>query len=146
MFETHETARVNIPVGLVEPDESVWGYVYTRLNTHWFHIVARSTHEEDGYRELRNFFMAHPEGIQTLKDSPHWEIAEISLVSPTHMNGTNHWAMEPLAQILRGKESKLEHEQFGYVFVLRNGQRYTVSLSNCEDDLSDKTSIYVLDR
>ena len=142
VFKTHETAKVNIPVGLIDPDESVWNYVFTRLNTHWFPVVTRSTHEEDGYRELRNFFMAHPEKIQVLKDSRHWEIAEVSLVSPAHMNGSDHWQMEPLIEIIKGQESTLEHEQYGYVFVLKNGNRYIRSLNRNESELRDLYSIY----
>lgn len=145
MFETHETARVSLPCQLAESGEYVWKYVYTRLYVPWFHVVAKSTRDAEGYLESRNLFLAHIKDLLAVSVSPAWTIQEMTLVSPAHMNGKGRWMMEPLAQILKGRESTLENEQYGHVFVLENGERYVWSFSNREEDLADLKSIYEAD-
>ena len=145
MFETHETARVNLPSEFAGNGEFAWEYVYSRLHMHWFHVVAKSTHDTEGYQELRNLFLVHIEDLVTVSASSAWAIQEVQLVSPAHMNGKNRWMMEPLAQILKGRESKLENEQYGHVFVLENGERYVWAFGNREQDLTDLISIYDTD-
>lgn len=145
MFETHEAARVDVPAGLADEGEYVWEFIYSRLHMHWFHVVAENTHEVDGYRELRIFYFIRVEDLLAITESPDWEVTEADLMSPGHMNGTGRWAMDPLVKILKGRESRMEHEQYGYVFVLENGERYAWSFSNCEEDLTDLKSIYEAD-
>ena len=143
MFETHETARMEIHSALEGPGGSVWDYVYTRLHMHWFHVVAQGKRDADGYRELRNFFLPQIEGLLAVEESANWEITEASLVTPAHMNGSGHWKMEVLNEVLRGREPGLDHEQYAYVFVLCEGGRYTSSLiGSCATDLIDLTAIY----
>ncbi|MCP5016330.1 MAG: hypothetical protein GY938_13815 [Ketobacter sp.] len=142
MFETHESARLAIPVGFADHGEYVWGYAYTRLFMHWFHAVVRSKYEHNEYQESRNLLLTQADDIVTLNKSDEWEIKEVSLVSPGHMNKSSHWQMGLLDEILVGRESQLDHEQYGYIFVLNDGQRYIVSLNKSEDELIDIASIY----
>jgi len=142
MFETLEAARVKVPFELAEPDEYVWEFVYTRLHMHWFHVTAKRKREIDGYQEVRNFFFVHIEDLLVISESSNWTIVEVCFVSPAHMNGTDHWTMKPLTQILKGREAKLENIQYGYVFVMQNGKRYVDSFKNCEEDLIDIVCIY----
>lgn len=141
MFETHESARLVVPTGFAAPGEYVWGYAYTRIFLHWFHIVAKSQNENDEFPEYRNLYLSQIADLITINESPDWEIKEVSLVSPGHMNNTGHWQMNLLNDILKGRESKLDHEQYGYIFVLSNGNRYVNSLNNSEDDLIEMVSV-----
>ena len=142
MFETFETAKQDIPAGFGDPGEYLWDYVYTRLNLHWFHVAAKTREDEEGYHAIRIFFLSHIDDLRSLLNSSDWDITEVSLVSPAHMNGANHWKMELLSEVLVGRESKMEHEQYGLVFVLANENRYVSSFSNQESDLKDLKSVY----
>lgn len=142
MFETNELAKIEIPTTLSSPGEHVWGYVYSRLNLYWLHIVARSRFEEDGFQELRIFFVSQVDDLIAINQSFKWEIKEVSLVSPSHMNKSGHWKMDLLDEILVDNESLIEHEQYGYVFVLSNGQRYADSINSSENEHIELISVY----
>ncbi|MCP3849852.1 MAG: hypothetical protein GY694_06390 [Gammaproteobacteria bacterium] len=109
---------------------------------HWFHVVVKSKYEHDEYQESRNLFITQADDLVTLNKSDEWEIKEVSLVSPGHMNKSSHWQMGLLDEILVGREPNLNHEQYGYIFVLNDGQRYIVSLNKSEGELIDIAPIY----
>lgn len=142
MFETHESAKLEVPTGMAAPGEYVWGFAYSRLFMHWFHVVAKSQFEDDEIEELRNLYLTQIDDLITLAESDEWEIREVSLVSPGHMNNSGHWQMDLLEEILIGRESTIDHEQYGYVFVLDNGQRYLHSFNKIEDELIEMKTLY----
>ncbi|MET0061096.1 MAG: hypothetical protein ABW176_02270 [Candidatus Thiodiazotropha endolucinida] len=131
-----------MPRSLADHGDYVWSLAFKQLNLHWLHVASRNRHEEDGYRELRNLFLAHVEDLQAVQASPVWEITEVGLITPSHISESEHWSMEQLKQILLGIESDIEHEQHGYMFVLTDDTRFVVSCRNQEDDLVDVVSVY----
>lgn len=64
-------------------------------------------------------------------------IREAYLVSPSHINQSTHWKMEPLKGIWMGYEPERMH-QIAYLYELLDGSRYVFSeLSTSEVDLVD---------
>lgn len=142
MFETHESAQVEVPFPLCDPGVSLWDYAYTRLNMEWFHVVCKATEDDDGYHPVRNFFLTQAEHIHEFGQSPDWEILEVQIVSPSHINASGHWDMEMVDSILRGVDSAAGTGQYGYIFVVQGGRRYVSSLTNEENDLVELEQLY----
>ncbi len=107
MFETHESAKINIPLGFADPGVYAWGYAYSRLSLHWFHVVALSQIEGEELNEYRNLYLTQLDDLITLNESNEWEVKEVSLVSPGYFNNSGHWQMDLLEEILIGRESKM---------------------------------------
>ena len=141
MFETHESAREEVFTLLNPTREHAWAYVYTRIHMHWFHVCTRSRTAEDGYRESRNIFLYNVIDLLTLMASKEWEVEEVSLVSPAYMNKSGHWQMDQLKSIVVGRESQVDHEQYGYIFILDSGKRYVSSIDGDEVNLTDLVSV-----
>ncbi len=137
MFETHDSAELPIPPGLGDPGIRMWSYVVCRLFVPWIHVVRRVNHEEDGepYALHETLFLTHVEQLLQLQGDPEVKIVTIDLVSPGHLNGSDRWKLEPLAEIWEGIEPGTD-VQMAHVYVLKNGARYLDSgLASSESEL-----------
>ena len=77
------------------------------------------------------------------RSDPNYEVIEVSLVSPGHVNKTNQWKMEALEKVRIGQEPDLDHEQEAIIFVLKNGRKYVDSgLGTPINKLVDITTVY----
>lgn len=143
MFETHESGKINIPFSLKEKDEYAWRYVYSFLHSYWFYVVKKPKYLVDGEQPSRIIFLSYLQDLKDLIATSDWILQEVQLVSPPSMNRTNNWKMEIIKEILEGRESREEYEQYGNIFVMENGYRYINSVNNIESELVNLEKIYV---
>mgnify|MGYP006303292011 FL=1 len=141
MFETQEGARID---SRHFPDRDVdihtWSDVMTRSDRYWLHVAGAL--DIDGDKEVVNFFLWRPDDLVPIAAAPGYSISEVGLVSPPAMNRTRHWAMTPLWQVLRGKESGCASDRYGYIFVVEPLLWYTVSPSGGDVQLIDMEVLY----
>lgn len=149
MFETNDSAEISVPSAFSEPGMRVWTHVKYTLHMPWFHVVCRFRYEdnEEEYALHQMMFFTRVEQLlQLQQERPQIQMVEIDLVSPGHMNGTDRWKLEPLAEIWEGTEPEAEN-QLAYVYVLEDGTRYFYSgLCHHENELRNLRRILKLGR
>lgn len=151
MFETHDEAEVPIPPVFGDPGLRMWSYVKCRLHVPWFHVVCRFTYEDKADEEahaLREMmFLTQVEQLLQLQEGgPRIQIEEIDLMTPGHMNGTDRWKLEPLAEVWEGIEPETDGQRT-LVYVLDNGTRYVDSaLDTPESELIDKHRVVQMNK
>ena len=145
MFETHDGAEIPVPPVFGEPGLRLWSYVRSRLHVPWLHVVYSLSYEEEGERySLREMmFLTQVGQLQQLQETGA-QIVAIDLMSPGHLNGTDGWKLEALAEIWEGAVPKTEG-QVAQVYVLKNGTRYVDSaLDTPESELLNKRCVWQL--
>lgn len=142
MFETHESAKINFPLGLEEKDQYAWRYTYARIHVYWFYVEKKLKTQSDEDIDSRIIFLSYLQDLKDLIATNDWILQEVHLVSPPYMNGTSTWKMELIKEILEGRESLEEHEQYGNIFVMENGNRYVSSINNNESELVNLKKIF----
>ena len=142
MFETLDHAEVTIPLGFAGAGERLWQFVTLRIHVCWFFVVY-STVTEDNLRVSRNIFLTHVDDLVDLTTVPDIKIVEVHLVSPKHINKKGEWKMERVEKIWIGQEPDIDHEQYTYVYALKNGSRYMdSSLCRNEEKLKNKRIVF----
>ena len=111
-----------------------------RLHTPWFYITYTIKYEDDS--ELRHILLvSQVNDLKQFKNDKDTHIDSVYLVSPSHLNKSPHWQMEPIQKILVGLEP--ECDQYRYIFILQNGNRYFDSgLCNKESELRSLTTLF----
>lgn len=104
MFRTQDADLIGIP-GMFGDGVSQWHSVSRLLKTHWYHLTVRAV--ENG-RSTELAFMV--EGEQKLQhmlvaQDEHAFITDIQVVTPSYMNSSGIWSMEPLAKVTVGMDS-----------------------------------------
>ena len=137
MFETYKEAELEAPKLILDTRNQAWDYIFRRSHSCWFHVVAQRINKNSAYIS-RIFYFDNLEHLQALKLDYSVKIAELSLVSPGHINGTDNWNMDLLEKIIVGFEPNTEHEQTALIFHLKNGNKYIDSaLDTHVEDLTN---------
>lgn len=134
MFETRPSSEIPFPEA-IGGDSKFWSYVKLHLHQPWFYLVI------EGGDAPQIVLATHREQWVSLNDVyPSMRIGSIDLVSPSWLNGSSAWKMEPLRQVWVGTDAG-SHE--AVVYVVGSGARYVECAgSKGEDGLSDLTLIF----
>lgn len=132
MFRTHKHAE--IPISALFGDEArLWSYVEHGLHRPWFYVTLVERHDE---LTLRNMLMASDVRIlESLLSEQHEEmrIEAVQLVSPSYMNESSRWMMEPLLELSQVNSTAAEPPI--YIYNLEGGKQY---LDGNEGPLSEE--------
>jgi len=143
MFETNDMAKLNNPPpSLVSGvGGQFWSHVTLKLDAPWFHI-AFNIQSSNGSIRQNVIFVTDIKDLVDLNNDKLFEIEQVYLVSPGHINKYGKWMMEPVSEILAGLEP--EYDLLAYIYVLENGNRYMDSdLGTREQQLMDVKPIYI---
>lgn len=127
MFRTFKNAEVQ-QRALLGYDFQLWRYVEQGSHRPWFYVTLV---EIDDEVDLRKMLML-PD-VQTLEEllasqTDTMYVESVLLVSPSHLNHTNRWQMEPLLKL----ERLIAEESYALVYeVVKN--RYVESYLNYSD-------------
>lgn len=100
--------------------EHVWSYVRLTVSRPWFFVVY-TLHTEEG--DLGDqLLLSVPEQVADMfrRNGNEITVNQLMLVSPHHLNCSEHWLMEPIAQIWRGKRGT----RTVFVYRLADGREY----------------------
>lgn len=123
MFLTNDDCRIK-PL-FTQPGEQAWSYVGITHNSPWFHVTVTGL-DKEGNECSRNYMLANTEQLLALKENPNRKISKLDIVSPSYINGSGRWRMDPLEEIWICADE--EHQgQYIYKYVLENGARYSES-------------------
>lgn len=121
MFRTHKHAE--IPISALFGDEArLWSYVEHGLHRPWFYVTLTERHDE---LTLRNMLMASDVRIlESLLSKQHrdMKIEAVQLVSPSYINESSRWMMEPLLELSQVTSTAAEPPV--YIYSLEGGKQY----------------------
>lgn len=142
MFETDESAEIEILPIFGGHGGRHWSYVRFRLHMPWFHVMYRFEIGE-GETISHMIFLSQVDLLLQMAQDEDLEIEEVKFVMPGHMSGKTGWTMESLAEIWRGVEPETEG-QTAHAYVMSNGARYlSAGVCDSEAELQNKELIYV---
>jgi len=146
MFQTDVASEIQIPVGINIPGEKSWWYVKKRLHMCWFHVICEVAYD-DGETLREIFFIDQIDHLCDLNNHSRFNIVEVELVSPSYMNGDQHWKMEPLSEIQEGVVHDVDNEYRMHVFILKDGRRYLDNLisETDEEKIMTTTTLFKLE-
>lgn len=119
MFSTDDGAEVPCPFSGIR----LWANVTRHIHAPWFHVVVEG--ESDGITCSRMVLLSHIEQLRQMSEIPEVRILEVGLVSPSYINGTLRWQMDPLREVWIGIEP--DESQEATIFVLESGVHYSYS-------------------
>ena len=96
MFSTIDSDRIALPVGLQEPNQSVWSHVELLLSVPWLFVEISA--EEDNQKIRQIHFLLYWEQFADLASQPAISIDRVVLATPGHMNRTSQWKFEELSE------------------------------------------------
>jgi hypothetical protein len=96
MFSTIDSDRIALPVGLQEPNQSVWSHVELLLSVPWLFVEISA--EEDNQKIRQIHFLLYWEQFADLASRPEISIERVILATPGHMNRTSQWRFEELSE------------------------------------------------
>ncbi|MFK5915562.1 MAG: hypothetical protein QM484_14440 [Woeseiaceae bacterium] len=141
MFETNDMAKINNPLSLHGDDANLWSHVTLRIHIPWFYIIYNMKYT-DGTKRQDIILVTNINDLIGLINEKLIEIEQIYLVSPSHINKSNKWMMEPIEAIFVGLEP--DHELYAHVYVVEKGSRYMDSgLGSKENELRDIQPLYM---
>lgn len=144
MFYTRNDAEVIFPGIFSEEGIRSWWYVLQQLHTHWFHVTYQEKHKSDERDELFSnlILISMNDHLIQFSDLPDFIIEQVYIVTPKHMNGTNHWKMEILKEIWEAEEPGSDG-QIAHIFALNNDKKYVDSgLGTPAEELLNKKRIF----
>ena len=122
MFETFVESELELPQLIGRDDIQMWPVVYQRGAPHWFYVECRSRAEETS--APRMFSLQGVDNFISLLSNEFCTVGRVYLVTPKHINQSEDWKMESLAEILAGEEpgiNGIDSRQRGLVYVMANG-------------------------
>ena len=129
MFITKDSAEETFPPGLAGPGVHAWWNVFLPLTVPWY-FVSYSARESDGEFSHQIVFLSEVSHLVDLSKIPDVKITSVELVSPGHMNGTEKWRMDSLAEIWSALDHNKSISSESYIFVIEDGRQYVYSVSN----------------
>lgn len=140
MFSTLDSDRIALPVGLQEPNQSVWSHVELLLNVPWLFVEISA--EEDNQKIRQIHFLLYWEQFADLVSRPALSIDRAILATPGHMNRNSQWKFEELSEAWICADPS-NPAQTARVYVVSTGAVYSDSYTEIPpDDLIRKTRIY----
>lgn len=139
MFETHESGRKFS--FFAKQGELNWDFVIIPLSIAWFYATCRIANRE-GITNTVTFCFSDIIQLKNIHHEKNIKLEFVDLVSPSYMNGSDRWKMEPLSEIWL-QTSHEYPDQYEYVYVLQNGNFYTDKLApQPEDSRPTKQKIF----
>jgi hypothetical protein len=100
MFRTSVCAE--IPASALYGDEfRLWAFVEHSLHTPWFYVTVSSCQSGQAFHTM--FLVREVRALEALLASQNagMKVAEVQLVSPSHINKNDRWLMEPLLELVQ---------------------------------------------
>ena len=128
MFESTSNARDPMMSAIAGKDQHVWSCLSLTVNRPWF-FVTYLLHTPEGDFEETALLGSHAQFVDLLsKNGKEITLIQLMLVSPRHLNKSDDWRMEPLAEIwcvTQGKHSSR-------IYKLADGRQYSDELGFVE--------------
>jgi hypothetical protein len=141
MFQTFNHAKINLP--LSSPEESAWAYAELMINAPWF--VADCQITEDKISIRTSYILSNPLQLNELSANQNVDIKGLYVVSPPHVNSTESWRMDQVAQISTGVTSEEDYKIKIDIYELCNGNKYYSSgINGSEDNIEDIKIIFAV--
>lgn len=125
MFKTHESCKIHL---LSDDNEQGWDYVSLFAQHYWLYVTYEILDEDDELRanqptETETVIFWRVKHLIELSKTNNVRIKFVDLGSPSYMNGSTRWKMEPLRDIWlsANKDQPNKPNRF---FELENGFRY----------------------
>ena len=139
MFQTFDHARIPLPIS--NPDESAWAYAELMINAPWF--VADCQIAEDEISIRTSYILSNPLQLNELRANQNVAIKGLYVVSPPHINSTESWKMDQVAQVSTGVASEEDYKMKIDIYELCNGNKYYSSdISVTEENIEDIKVIF----
>ena len=139
MFQTFEHAKIFLP--LSNPGESAWAYAELMINAPWFVVDCQITEDEISIRT--SYILSNPLQLNELRANQNVAIKGLYVVSPPHINSTESWKMDQVAQVSTGVASEEDYKMRIDIYELCNGNKYySKDISCTEDNLEDIKLIF----
>lgn len=125
MFETIDSAKVEMPSIFLPNGKRIWSNVSLSMHIQWFYVMYKTEYEDDP--ELKNIiFLTTAEQVAEMSSLEKCQIVEIYLVSPGHINGSDSWKMEKVKEIWKAT-LKDESDTRARIYILEDEREYTHS-------------------
>jgi hypothetical protein len=143
MFSTIDRDRIALPVGLQEPNQSIWSHVELLLSVPWLFVEISA--EEDNQKLRQMHFLLYWEQFADLASRPAISIERVILATPGHMNRTSQWKFEELTEAWICTDPS-NPAQAVRVYVVSSGAVYNESfLETPPIDLTRITRVFPAD-
>ncbi|NOS96908.1 MAG: hypothetical protein HOP25_00350 [Methylotenera sp.] len=120
MFQTFNHAKIALP--LSNGDENAWAYAELMVNAHWFFADCQITEDEISVRT--SYILSNPIQLNELRRNQNVLIKGLYVVSPPHMNSTESWKMDQVAQVSTGVAIEDDYKMNIDIYELQNGKKY----------------------
>lgn len=139
MFQTFNHAKITLP--LANPDENAWAYAELMINAPWFFADCQITEDEISVRT--SFILSNPIQLNELRRNQNVAIKGLYVVSPPHINSTESWKMDQVAQVSTGITVEDDYKMNIDIFELHNGKKYySIDVSGKENIIEDIKVIF----
>jgi len=139
MFQTFDHAKIILPIS--NPDESAWAYAELMINAPWFVADCQITEDEISIRT--SYILSNPIQLNELRANQNVAIKGLYVVSPPHINSTESWKMDRVAQVSTGVASEEDYKMKIDIYELCNGNKYYSSdICGTEDNIEDIKVIF----
>lgn len=144
MFITNEAFRSPIASLFGSTNEMYWSSAELALQHPWFLLTLRQVDrsESEPWVTKRTLLLSSDDQVEqlmSLSEPDEISVESLLIVSPSHINGTSHWAMDVVHKVWTAHEP--EHESLhASVYETSSGRRYTNSaLGTPAEDLVVET-------
>ncbi|MFD3299428.1 hypothetical protein [Aquipseudomonas alcaligenes] len=98
MFQTFRHARIQSHPAFPEP--LLWAEIEHDIHRPWFYVHVVEFGQELEWQRM--IMIGHERSLQSLlqAQTSRWVVQGVQLMTPSHVNGTEHWKLEPLEQVL----------------------------------------------
>lgn len=120
MFQTFDHAKINMPPS--SPDEITWAYAELMVNGPWFFADCQITENDVSVRT--SYIFSNLIQLNELRVNQNVAIKGVYLVSPPHMNFTESWKMDQVAQVSTGESIEYDYKMKIEIYELHNGKKY----------------------
>ena len=97
-------------------------YAELMINAHWFFADCQITEDEISIRT--SYIFSSPIQLNALRANQNVVIKGVYVVSPPHMNMTETWKMDRLAQVSTGITIEDEYKMNIEIYELHDGGKY----------------------
>lgn len=120
MFLTSKEMKIDLPRDLIEDGWQQWHSITQVLPTRWFHLRYFTADLSTEH----TLMTVDLDVVQNINIDTGFNLVNVSLVSPPHMNGTEDWMLSSLASVvtLIIKDGEVER-LLGYEYRLKTGSR-----------------------
>lgn len=140
MFSTIDCDELDLPAGLLEPNQSVWSHVELLMRVPWLFLEISVKEEHHKYKQVH--FLLYWEQFADLASNPEISIDRVVLATPGHMNHASQWKFEELSEAWICEDPS-DPTLNVRVYVVSSGAIYSESFADTlPADLIRKTRVY----